>query len=151
MSTALLVGHQAHARSAPTTNLAAAQAMRAPEPAAMQQRAAAMAAAQKQQAVAKLAQGQPTHQLEEEAPAEEAAPETHAAPAGENGDSESVDLLPPKKIKGGKAKELEESVEEAFEDKPNKDNSHYIPEHTDKVRGIGAGAGIIGDSGGGGG
>jgi hypothetical protein len=41
-----------------------------------------------------------------------------------------VDLLPPKV---SRAKELRDSVQSAFEDKPNKDNSHYFPDHTDKV------------------
>jgi len=45
-----------------------------------------------------------------------------------------IDLLPPKDgIKGGRAKELTDSVHSAFEDEPNDDNSHYFPDHTDKV------------------
>ena len=76
-----------------------------------------------------------TQHLEEEAAAEEKAEEPKPAPAaagGEGGD-DSIDLMPPKNIKGGKGKALESSIEEAFEDKPNPENSHYIADHTDKV------------------
>lgn len=122
---ALVVGHQAHANSAPTTNLAAAKAMHMPV--ANKQ----MAVAHKQMAVAQMAAAPvKTQHLEEEAPPSEEAHESPAAKAAEGDDS--IDLLPPKKIKGGKAKELESSIEEAFEDKPDGKNSHYIADHTDK-------------------
>ena len=131
--TAFVVGHQAHSTSAAATNsLAAAHTMRAPVP----------QMAHKQQAVAQMAaQGVPhpaiktQHLEEEEAAAEEKAEEPKPAPAaagGEGGD-DSIDLMPPKNIKGGKGKALESSIEEAFEDKPNPENSHYIADHTDKV------------------
>ena len=98
--------------------------------------------AHKQQAVAQMAaQGVPhvpiktQHLEEEEAKAEEKAEEPKPEPAAEGaeGGDDSIDLMPPKNIKGGKGKALESSIEEAFEDKPNPDNSHYIADHTDKV------------------
>jgi len=107
--------------------------MREPQqamPAAQEQQAAvqrAAMAAEKQMAVAKMAAVHTAQQLQDADPAPR-----------EGGDSSAdsgvaVDLLPPKDgIKGGQAKELQSSVEEAFEDKPTADNSHYIPDHTDK-------------------
>jgi hypothetical protein len=54
----------------------------------------------------------------------------HKQEDGGNG----IDLLPPKDgIKGGRAKELTDSVHSAFEDEPDQDNAHYFPDHTDKV------------------
>jgi hypothetical protein len=97
--------------------------------------------AHKQQAVAQMAaQGVPhvpvktQHLEEEEEKAEEKAEEPKPEPAAEGaeGGDDSIDLMPPKNIKGGKGKALESSIEEAFEDKPNPDNSHYIADHTDK-------------------
>eukprot|EP00960_Hanusia_phi_P071570 767580-Hanusia_phi.AAC.5 len=38
----------------------------------------------------------------------------------------------PQNIKGGKGKEIQKSVEEAIQEKPNSSNSHYIAGHTDK-------------------
>jgi len=128
---AFVVGHQAHSPSAAATtnSLAAAHTMRAP----------VAEVAHKQQAVAQMAaQGMPhgpittQHLEEEEAAAEEkpAAPPSEESAAG----SDEIDLLPPKGgVKGGTAKELESSVKEAFEDKPNPENSHYVAGYVDKV------------------
>jgi len=125
---AVVAGHQAHTASAHTTNLAAAREMRAP----------ISSVAHKQLAVAKMA-AHPikTQHLEEEEAKEAPKPKPAApppAPAGDKkGDSDdSIDLLPPKDIKGGKGKALENSIEDAFEDKPDAKNSHYIADHTDK-------------------
>ena len=131
---AFVVGHQAHSSSAAATtnSLAAAHTMRAP----------VAQVAHKQQAVAQMAaQGIPhgpikTQHLEEEEAA--AAEEKAAAPPAEKessaGGDEEIDLMPPKGgPKGGRAKELSSSVEEAFEDKPNPENSHYVAGYVDKV------------------
>jgi len=130
---AFVVGHQAHSSSAAATtnSLAAAHTMRAP----------VAQVAHKQQAVAQMAaQGIPhgpikTQHLEEEEAA--AAEEKAAAPPAEKessaGGDEEIDLMPPKGgPKGGRAKELSSSVEEAFEDKPNPENSHYVAGYVDK-------------------
>jgi len=110
--TALVVGHTAR-HSAPTTNLAAAEAMREPQqamPAAHEQQAAvqrAAMAAEKQMAV-KMAAVHTAQQLQD---AEEPAPE-RSERGDSSADSVAVDLLPPKDgIKGGQAKELQSSVE----------------------------------------
>jgi len=91
--------------------------------------------ANKQLAIAKAAAHPIKTQHLEEAPAEAPKPPPAAppAPASAGDDSDdSIDLLPPKEIKGGKGKALESSIEEAFEDKPSSKNSHYLPDHTDK-------------------
>jgi len=107
-----VVGHTAR-HSAPTTNLAAAEAMREPQqamPAAHEQQAAvqrAAMAAEKQMAV-KMAAVHTAQQLQD---AEEPAPE-RSERGDSSADSVAVDLLPPKDgIKGGQAKELQSSVE----------------------------------------
>ena len=98
-----------------------------------------MAAAERQMAVkSQMAVAPITHKLEEEAApppsaaAAKPAASADTAKAPEGGD-DSIDLLPPKDIKGGKGKALESSIEEAFEDKPDGENSHYVADHTDKV------------------
>ena len=134
--TALLAGHQAHATSAAhTTNLAAVKEMHAPISPAEHTKLVSPVA-NKQLAIAKAAAHPIKTQHLEEAPAEAPKPPPAAppAPASAGDDSDdSIDLLPPKEIKGGKGKALESSIEEAFEDKPSSKNSHYLPDHTDKV------------------
>lgn len=110
------------------------QAMREPQQAmseAKEQQSAAVQraamTAEKQMAVAKMTAVHAAQQLQDA----ESAPESKKGDGSDSG--VAIDLLPPKDgVKGGQAKELQASVEEAFEDKPNEQNSHYIPDHTDK-------------------
>jgi len=71
---------------------------------------------------------------DEEAPAEEPAEKPAAEEPAEGGAAEAIDTkdLVPKKVEGGKGKETVKSVEEAFEEKPNGKNSHYVKGYTDK-------------------
>jgi hypothetical protein len=85
-----------------------------------------------------------THKLQEDdaeaAPeaAPEPAPEAKAeadSPAAKTDKDDSgvtaADLIPTK-VKGGKGQEVTKSVEEAFSEKSNKNNSHYVGGYSDK-------------------
>mmetsp|Transcript_2026 Transcript_2026/g.4765 ORF Transcript_2026/g.4765 Transcript_2026/m.4765 type:complete len:192 (+) Transcript_2026:23-598(+) len=76
-----------------------------------------------------------THKLQEEeaAPAAEAEakPEPEGKMAKDDTGVTEADLMPTK-VKGGKAQEMTKSVEEAFTEKPDKKNSHYVGGYSDK-------------------